>query len=119
MRTRSVVACTLVVLYGVAALIFGCSTKPTVCTVTPIDIEELKADSRDLDEELAATRERLAQARADLAGWEQRVADLREQPPQLRQDLARLKKQYGLKEELAETGAEAKKAEQATLPVGQ
>lgn len=82
----------------------SCSSKPmTVCTVTPIDIEELKADGRDLDIDLAAVRERLAVAEADLAGWKQRVAETRQKPPELLLELVRLKKMSGRTEKVENT----------------
>ena len=73
----------------------GCSaTKP--CTVSPIEIEELKSDIRDVDAELASAKEKLARVQADLAGWETRLAERRSEIPQLEAELVRLKKASGV-----------------------
>ena len=78
------------------AALLSCSGVPVVCTVTPIDIEELRADSRDFDVELAQVRGRLAKAQADLASWQTRVDSTRLKPPALRADLERVKKMSGV-----------------------
>lgn len=75
--------------------ILGCST-PKVCTVTPIDIEELKSDIRDLDAQLEQARSRLAIVEADLADWEAQRADKAAQVPALHAELDRLKKASGV-----------------------
>jgi len=66
-----------------------------VCTVSPIDIEELKSDIRDLDVELADTRSRLASEQARLAEKQAKLSALEVQPPMLKQELYRLKKMSG------------------------
>ena len=73
----------------------GCSAmKP--CTVSPIEIEELKSDIRDVDVQLASAKETLARVQADLAGWETRLAERRAEIPQLDAELVRLKKASGI-----------------------
>jgi chromosome segregation ATPase len=66
------------------------------CTVSPIEIEELKSDIRDVDGQLASAKEALAKVQADLAAWEARLAERRTEIPQLEAELARLKKASGV-----------------------
>jgi chromosome segregation ATPase len=66
------------------------------CTVSPIEIEELKSDIRDVDDQLASAKETLARVQADLAAWEERLAARRSEIPQLEAELARLKKASGV-----------------------
>jgi len=83
-----VALCSLVAILGCAA--------PKPCTVTPIDIEELKSDIRDLDAQLERAKARLAEVQAELASWEARRADKRAQIPVLEAELERLKKASGV-----------------------
>ena len=69
----------------------GCAS-PKPCTVTPIEIEELKSDIRDLDVQLERARGRLAEVQAELADWEAQRAEKRAMIPQLEAELERLKK---------------------------
>ena len=90
------------------AIQLSCSSAPVVCNVTPVDIEELKADSRDLDVALADATNRLTKAKADLAAWHARIDTTRLKPPRLRAELERLKKASGVTpkvEETTQTGA--------------
>ncbi|MFQ5472575.1 MAG: hypothetical protein ACE5FA_06810 [Dehalococcoidia bacterium] len=89
--------------------ILGCASVPKVCTVSPIEIEELKSDSRDLDAELAKLRVQQEKAEAELARWQKRLADRQAQPPVLRVELERLKKASGRVEKVEETEKTAKK----------
>ncbi len=97
-----VALCSLVAILGCAA--------PKVCTVTPIDIEELKSDIRDLDAQLAKANERLATVEAELADWEAQRDNKSTQVPVLQAELERLKKASGVtvkpvEEETTETTA--------------
>ena len=80
----------------------GCSAKTQVCTITPIDIEELKADNRDLDAEIATVSERLAQVQAELASKQATRDERAAVPPQLRLELRRAKQASGVTEEIIE-----------------
>ena len=84
----------LMVLCTVAGFL-GCS-KMKPCAVSPIEIEELKSDIRDVDGQLADAKEALARVQADLAAWEERLAQRRSEIPQLEAELARLKKASGV-----------------------
>jgi chromosome segregation ATPase len=66
------------------------------CTVSPIEIEELKSDIRDVDAQLVSAKETLARVQADLAAWEERLAQRRSEIPQLEAELARLKQASGV-----------------------
>ena len=79
----------------IVATMFSCSKEATVCTVSPIHIEELKSDIRDLDVELADTQKRLAEERAVLADRQATVDGLRAQVPGLELELERAKKASG------------------------
>lgn len=90
------------------AIQLSCSSAPVVCKVTPIDIEEMKADSRDLDIQLADAQDRLRRAKADLARWQTRIDTTRTKPPLLRAELEKVKKASGVTpkvEETTQTGA--------------
>ena len=95
----------LVLLVGLAAFI-GCSTKTQVCTITPINIEELKADNRDLDGEIAKVSERLAQVQAEFAAKQATRDERAAVPPQLKLELRRLKQASGVTEEIIEEPTE-------------
>ena len=92
----------LIATFAISALtIFvGCASKVQQCTVSPVDIEELRSDSRDLDKDLAAVNERLKRAEDDLAAWKARLAERRREVPELQAELARLKKASGITEEM-------------------
>jgi DNA repair exonuclease SbcCD ATPase subunit len=99
-RIRVVLAAALgVALAGLNSFI-GCATAPTVCGVSPIDIEEVKSDSRDRQEELAEFQQRLTVAQEDLARWEARLAEREAEKPELRAELERLKKMSGVTEKI-------------------
>lgn len=86
----------MLALCSVAGFI-GCSAvKP--CTVSPVDIEELKSDIRDVDAQLATAKATLAKVQADLAAAEERLAKRRAEIPQLQAELVRLKKASGVTE---------------------
>jgi len=94
--------------FAVPALFWGCSRAPKTCTITPVDVEEVLADTRDLDADLAKLQEELAGVQAELNDWESQVAERRARMPQLRDELVRLKKMSGVSEEPMEaSGAQA------------
>lgn len=95
----TVIACLLVVLLTLAGFL-GCAGKPKVCAVSPIDIEEVKSDTRDLDQELTVVQERLKKAQDDLATWQARLAERKAEIPVLEAELARAKKASGVTEEM-------------------
>jgi septal ring factor EnvC (AmiA/AmiB activator) len=99
-RIRIIAAAVItLILFSLTAFV-GCAGKAKVCAVSPIDIEEVKSDSRDLDEDLAGLRERLKRAQDDLAGWQSRLAKRRTEVPELEAELARVKKMSGVTEEM-------------------
>lgn len=100
MRIRIVIAAALGIALAGLNTFVGCASAPTVCPVSPIDIEEVKADTRDLEVELADVQGRLKVAQDDLARWESRAADRRAEVPNLRAELTRLKKQSGVTEKI-------------------
>ena len=79
----------------IVASMFSCSKEATVCTVSPIDIEELSSDIRDLDIELGEVQKRLEQEQVVLSDRQGTVAGLRAQVPGLEQELERAKKASG------------------------
>jgi septal ring factor EnvC (AmiA/AmiB activator) len=97
---RAVLSVTLISL----AAFLGCAA-PKPCTVTPVDIEELKSDIRDLDGQIAERKEVLAEVQAELAKWEGQRAEKQAEIPELEAELERAKKASGLtiKIEEAET----------------
>lgn len=111
--SRLILRLTAVCIVSVVAAMFSCAKAPTVCTVSPIDIEETKSDIRDKESELEKTQAQLAQVEQRLAEREARAADLRRQPPELRQELVRAKKASGksfkTEEDLGQTDVQAQK----------
>ena len=95
MRHQILLYVVLVLTFCAVAGFLGCS-KMKPCTVTPVEIEELKSDIRDVDGQLASAKEALARVQADLASWEERLAERRSEIPQLEAELARLKKASGV-----------------------
>jgi hypothetical protein len=68
--------------------------------VSPIDIEETKANSRDLDTDVAAIHERLKMTQDNLTEWQTKLARRRAELPELEAELARLKTASGVTEEM-------------------
>ena len=83
-----VALCSLVAIMGCAASV--------PCTVTPVDIEEFKSDTRDVDGELAKAQARLADVEAELADWEAQLAARMAEVPLLEAELERAKKASGV-----------------------
>lgn len=83
---------------SVSAVIVGmvsCAKAPTVCTTSPVAIEEMKSDIRDLEAQMAAASERLREEQARLADRQAEADSLRSQIPALVQELERAKKASG------------------------
>jgi outer membrane murein-binding lipoprotein Lpp len=99
-RLRFTIAVVLALNLIALAVFAGCGGKSQMCTVSPVDIEELRSDSRDLNEDLEAVQARLRNAQNDLAAWQLRQANRRAELPELRDELARLKKASGVTEEM-------------------
>ena len=100
MRIRFLIAAvTTLILFSLTAFL-GCGGNVQVCSVSPIDIEEARADSRDLDQDLDIVRQRLKNAQDDLAAWQTRLAKRRAEVPELEAELVRLKKMSGVTEEM-------------------
>jgi len=51
----------------------GCAT-PKPCTMSPVDIEEVKSDIRDIDAEIGRRKEILGKLTTDVAGLQARLA---------------------------------------------
>ncbi|MDH3217029.1 MAG: hypothetical protein OEN01_12200 [Candidatus Krumholzibacteria bacterium] len=100
MRIGFFIAITCSLMLVSLAAIIGCSSKAKVCTVSPIDIEEVKSDSRDIDQELAVVRERLGKAQEDLAAWQERLAQRKAEVPLLEAELERAKIMSGVTEKM-------------------
>jgi maltose-binding protein MalE len=93
------------------ALLFGCGAKTQTCTVTPIDIEEVNADTRGLDADVAETQVRLERAQAELASWQAKVADRKGQVPQLQALVDSLKQASGVSVDIVEGDTESQQAQ--------
>jgi septal ring factor EnvC (AmiA/AmiB activator) len=87
-----------VVVCGLAAYL-GCAA-PKPCTVTPVDIEEINSDIRDLSTVLAERKGVLSKVEADVAALKVEVEEKRSQIPALRVELERLEKASGRTERL-------------------
>ena len=100
MQLRIAIVVILTLAVSSLAVFVGCASKVQQCAVSPVEIEELRSDSRDLDTDLAAVNERLKRAEDDLAAWKARLAERRREVPELQAELARLKKASGVTEEM-------------------
>ena len=83
---------------AVSAVFIGCS-KPINCTVSPVEIEELKEDVAAVEKNLATARERrdnltkeLAVKQADLDSKKDKPAELRARLEELRRGSGRVEK---------------------------
>jgi septal ring factor EnvC (AmiA/AmiB activator) len=83
------------------AAFMGCAA-PKPCLVTPVEIEEIKSDIRDLDSQITQGKERLADVQAELAKWEGQRDEKLAEIPQLLAELERVKKASGVTERLVE-----------------
>jgi hypothetical protein len=105
MRVRLIYFAIFFCVFGLAAISIGCGAV-TQCGISPIEIEELAADSRDLDIDLAAVLKRMAQVEDELAAWQSRYDEKKDQPALLTEKLRKLKQASGRteKEEEEEGG---------------
>lgn len=78
---------------------------PKPCTISPVEIEELKSDIRDLDAQLAARKQELAKLEAEVADLTARIEGRRSQVPALQAELTKLKKASGVTEKTEEEKA--------------
>jgi septal ring factor EnvC (AmiA/AmiB activator) len=99
-RIRIFIAAALGVVLAASNTFVGCATAPMQCGVSPVDIEEVKSDTRDLEKELAEVQGRLKVAQDDLARWQARLADRKQERPRLQAELERLKKHSGVTEKI-------------------
>jgi hypothetical protein len=99
-RIRIIIAAAFGVALAVLNAFVGCATAPATCPVSPIDIEEVRSDTRGLEVQLAEQQKRLKVAQDDLARWEARFAQRKEEKPVLRAELDRLKKMSGVTEKV-------------------
>jgi hypothetical protein len=73
----------------------GCAT-PKVCTVTPVDVEEIKSDIRDLDTKIAGDKAILAKLQADVLTVQAQIAVKRAEVPVLQAELDSVKMASGV-----------------------
>lgn len=91
MRRRVVL---IVVLCSVAGYL-GCAT-PKPCTVSPVDIEEVRSDIRDLDAKLAENQAILSKLQEGVAAVQAQIAEKKAEVPVLQAEFDRLKKASGV-----------------------
>jgi Skp family chaperone for outer membrane proteins len=94
MRIRVIYFAIFFCVFGLAAISIGCGAAKE-CSISPIDIEERAADSRDLDKDLADVLARLADVESELASWQKRYTDKKGQPAALKEKLRKLKQASG------------------------
>jgi hypothetical protein len=73
----------------------GCAT-PKTCSVSPVEIEEIRSDIRDLGAEIGRRQEVLAKLNSDVTGLEARFAERGALVPNLEAELARVKAASGV-----------------------
>ena len=76
------------------ALVFGCATVPP-STVSPVDIEETREDSKILEKDLLAARARARELSTELAAKKAEYDGKKDKPEELRKKLEELKKGSG------------------------
>jgi septal ring factor EnvC (AmiA/AmiB activator) len=84
----------IVAVFSVAGYL-GCAT-PKPCTVSPVDIEEIRSDIRDLDAKLREDKTILAKLQADVAIVQAQLEQKRAEVPVLQAEFDRLKKSSGV-----------------------
>jgi uncharacterized protein YlxW (UPF0749 family) len=85
----------------------GCAT-PKPCTISPVEIEEINSDIRDLNAEIGRRQEVLAKLASDVTGLETRFAERQALVPNLQAELVRVKAASGVTiQTLADTVATA------------
>jgi septal ring factor EnvC (AmiA/AmiB activator) len=73
----------------------GCAT-PKPCTVSPVDIEEIKSDIRDLNTEIAKRNDVRTKLDDEVTGLEARLTERQALVPNLQAELERVKKESGV-----------------------
>jgi septal ring factor EnvC (AmiA/AmiB activator) len=94
-RHRIIQRAVLFVVLCSLAWYLGCAT-PKPCTVSPVDIEEIKSDIRDLDAEIGRRQAVLAKLSSEVAGLETRFAERQAVLPTLQAELERVRKASGV-----------------------
>jgi septal ring factor EnvC (AmiA/AmiB activator) len=96
-RYRSIQRVVLAVVLCSLAGYLGCAA-PKPCIVSPVDIEEIRSDIRDLDATLAQDKEVLSKLQADVVAVRAQVEERKAQLPVLQAEFERLKKASGVTE---------------------
>lgn len=81
-------------LFCMSAGAFGCAKVPP-CTVSPVDIEETREDSKILEKDLLTTRARAKELSTELAAKKSEFGKKKDKPEELRKKLDELKKGSG------------------------
>jgi len=87
----------LIVLLCSLAGYWACAAQKP-CTISPVEIEEIKSDIRDVERELAERQKQLAKLEAEVVDLQARVEERREQLALVRGELDRAKKASGVTE---------------------
>lgn len=104
MRCKIIQPVVLFVLVCVLA-IYGACAAQRPCMISPVEIEEIKSDIRDLDQKLAERKELLVKLEAEITEMQARIEDRRGKLSLVQTELARLKKASGMTEKSAEETA--------------
>ncbi len=94
----------LVVLCSLA--VYGACAVQRPCTISPVEIEEIRSDIRDLDQKLAERKELLAKLEGELVDLQARIEERRVELSLVQEELTRLKKASGVVEKPAEGTAQ-------------
>ncbi len=84
----------LTLLAFLVPLLAGCSSPPP-CTVSPIEIEETREDTKTLDKSLAEAREKAKQLETKLREKRKEYNQKKDKPAELRKKVDELKKGSG------------------------
>jgi peptidoglycan hydrolase CwlO-like protein len=87
----------LIVLLCSLAGYWACAAQKP-CTISPVEIEEIKSDIRDVDRELADRQKQLAKIEAEVVDLQARVEEKREQLTLVQEEFDRAKKASGVTE---------------------
>lgn len=91
---RSLIRPLIAGLFCISAGAFGCAKVPP-CTVSPVDIEETREDSKILEKDLLAARARAKELSDELAAKKADYDSKKDKPEELRKKLEELKKGSG------------------------
>jgi septal ring factor EnvC (AmiA/AmiB activator) len=84
---------------------YGACAAQKPCTISPIEIEEIRSDIRDLERELAERKELLAKLEAEIVERQGLIDERRERLSSVQAELIRLKKASGVVERTSEEKA--------------